>query len=107
FHRLMRAGRGTGRHGGTAKSAAFQLHVALDGGAAAAVEDFAGGQVNDRGHGGSRLLRWRAAYHSSRVNWVKKLGGSALRMALDGIRPAHGARLDQAGACRLIGSGTR
>ena len=51
FHRLMRAGRGARGDGGTAHGAVFKDHVHLDGGVAAAVEDLARVDVDDRAHG--------------------------------------------------------
>ena len=51
FDRLMRAGRGAGRHRGAAHRAVFQHDVDLDGRVAAAVEDFAADDVDDGGHG--------------------------------------------------------
>ena len=50
FDRLMRASRRTGRHRRTAERAVFQRYVDLDGRIAAAVENFAGGDVDDGGH---------------------------------------------------------
>ena len=54
--RLVRAGRGAGRHGGAAHGAAFELDLDLDGGIAAAVEDFAGADVDDGAHEQNSLL---------------------------------------------------
>ena len=51
FDRLMRAGRGARRHGGAAHGAVFEHDIDLDGRIAAAVENFAGGDVDDGGHG--------------------------------------------------------
>jgi hypothetical protein len=48
---FARAGGGARRHGGAAHGAAFQQHVAFDGGVAAAVQDFAADDVNDCTHG--------------------------------------------------------
>ena len=48
--RLVRAGRGAGRHGGAAHGAAFELDLDLDGGIAATVQDFAGANVDDGAH---------------------------------------------------------
>ena len=50
FDRFVGAGGGARRHRGTAKSAVFQHHINLDGGVAAAVEDFAGENVGNGGH---------------------------------------------------------
>ena len=50
LHRLMRAGRGAGGHGGAALGARFEDHVDLDGGIAPAVEDFTAEDVGDGGH---------------------------------------------------------
>ena len=50
FHRFMGAGRGTGRNGGAAESAVLEPHVDFDRGVAAAVQNFAGGNVDDRCH---------------------------------------------------------
>ena len=47
---LMRAGRGAGRHAGAAARAVLQHDVDLDGGIAAAVENFAADNVDDGGH---------------------------------------------------------
>ena len=49
--RLVRPGRGAGRHGGAAARAVLQHDVDLDGRIAAAVEDFAADDVDDGGHG--------------------------------------------------------
>jgi hypothetical protein len=54
--RLVRAGRGAGRHRGAADDAVFQQDIDLDGRIAARVEDFACNNVGDRGH---LLLRLR------------------------------------------------
>ena len=51
--RFARTGRRAGRHGGAAHGAAFQQHVALDGGVAARIEDFAADDVNNCTHGSS------------------------------------------------------
>ncbi len=51
FHRLVRAGGGAGRHRRAAERAAVEHHVDLDGRIAAAVEDLAGDDVGDGGHG--------------------------------------------------------
>ena len=48
--RLVRAGRGARGHRGAAHRAALQLDLHLDGGIAAAVQDFAGGDVDNGGH---------------------------------------------------------
>ena len=48
--RLVRAGRGAGRHGGAAHGAVLEHHVDLDRRIAAAVEDLAGDDVDDGGH---------------------------------------------------------
>ena len=77
LHRLMRAGRGAGRHRGAPKGAAVQGHVALDGRVAAAVEDFAGGQIDDRGHDGSNWLRAWIAYHIPHCGRVNNRGQSS------------------------------
>ena len=49
--RLMRAGGGARRHRRAAHRAVLQHHVDLDGGIAAAVENFAADDVDDGGHG--------------------------------------------------------
>ena len=49
--RLMRAGGGARRHRRAAHRAVFQHHIDLDGGIAAAVENFAADDVDDGGHG--------------------------------------------------------
>ena len=51
FDRLMRAGGGAGRHRRAAHRAVLQHHVDLDGGIAAAIENFAADDVDDGGHG--------------------------------------------------------
>ena len=51
LHRLVRAGRGAGRHRGAAHGAAVQHDIDLDRGIAAAVEDLAGDDIGDGGHG--------------------------------------------------------
>ena len=51
LHRLVRACRGAGGNGGAAHGAVFQRHIHLDGRIAAAVEDLASVDVDDRGHG--------------------------------------------------------
>ncbi len=48
--RLMRAGRGAGRHRSAADRTVFQHHVDFDGGIAAAVEDFAANNVDNGSH---------------------------------------------------------
>ncbi|OIQ73058.1 hypothetical protein GALL_453100 [mine drainage metagenome] len=50
FHRFAAAGRGARGHRGAAHGAVFKDNVHLDGGVAAAVEDFAGVDVYDRAH---------------------------------------------------------
>ena len=59
LNRLVGAGGGARGHGGPAHGAIFQHHIDLDRGIAAAVEDFAGGDVDDLGHGGPRYGRRR------------------------------------------------
>ena len=56
FHRFAGAGRSAGRHGGPAHGAVLEHHVDLDRRIAAAVEDFAGDDVDDGGHGADSLL---------------------------------------------------
>ena len=51
FDRLMRAGGGARRHRRAADRAVFQHHIDLDGGIAAAIENFAADDVDDGGHG--------------------------------------------------------
>ena len=53
FDRLVRAGRSARGHGGAAHRAVLERDVDLDGGIAAAVENFARGDVDDGGHVGS------------------------------------------------------
>ena len=50
FDRLMRAGGGAGGHRGAADRAVLQHHIDLDGGIAAAIENFAADDVDDGGH---------------------------------------------------------
>ena len=59
--RLVRAGRGAGRHRGAAARAVLQHDVDFDGRIAAAVEDFAADNVDNGGHGGVRQSYWRAS----------------------------------------------
>ena len=49
--RLVRAGRGAGRHGGAAARAVLEDDVDFDGRIAAAIEDFAADNVGNGGHG--------------------------------------------------------
>ncbi len=49
--RLMRTGRRARGHGGATEAAVIQRDIDLDGGIAAAVENFAGVDVDDGGHG--------------------------------------------------------
>ena len=49
--RFMRARGCARRHGGAAERAILQRDIDLDGGIAPAVQDFAGGDVDDGGHG--------------------------------------------------------
>ncbi len=67
--RLMGAGGGAGRHGGAAERAIFQHDVDLDGGIAAAIEDFASDDVDDGGHGGlfsgNKGGSWRCFYRNA------------------------------------------
>ena len=51
LHGLVGAGRGARRHRGAATGVVLEDHVDLDGRIAAAVEDFAGVDVDDGGHG--------------------------------------------------------
>ena len=51
FHRLMGAGRGAGGYRRASHRTVFQHHVNLHRRIAAAVQDFAGGDVDDGGHG--------------------------------------------------------
>ncbi len=51
--RLMGAGGGAGGNRGPAEGAVFKGDIHLDGGIAAAVQDFAGGDVDDGGHNGN------------------------------------------------------
>ncbi len=50
FDRLMRAGGGARRNGGTADRAVFQHHIDFNGGIAPAIENFAANDVDDGGH---------------------------------------------------------
>ena len=50
FDRLMRAGRGAGGNGGAAHRPVFENDLDLDGGIAAAVENFPRDNVDDGGH---------------------------------------------------------
>ena len=54
LYSLMGSGRGTRGHGGPAEAAVLKRHIDLDGGIAAAVQDFAGGDINDGCHGSLR-----------------------------------------------------
>ena len=54
--RFMRTGRGAGGNRGAAQAAVLEHHVDLDGGIAAAVENFAADDVDDGGHAGSGVL---------------------------------------------------
>ena len=71
FHRLMCARRGAGGHRGPAHGAVFQHDIHFDGRVAAAIEDFAGGDVDDGGHfvllkgSGSSALCGRGALFAS------------------------------------------
>ena len=56
LHRLVRAGRGPGGHGGATHGATVEHHVGFDRGIAAAVEYLAGKDVGNGGHGTLRLL---------------------------------------------------
>ena len=51
FDRLMRAGGSARRHRRAAQRAVLQHHIDLDGGIAAAIENFAADDVDDGGHG--------------------------------------------------------
>ena len=69
--RLMRTGRGAGRHRRATKAAVLQVHIHFDGGIAAAVEDFAADDVDDSGHGS---LPWLVAGRalSNRLNRLSR-----------------------------------
>ncbi len=60
FDSLMRAGRGARGDGGAAETARLQDDIHLDGGIAARIENFAGVDVGNRGHGNSLLDLWGA-----------------------------------------------
>src|SRR5690606_39689069 len=49
---ISRAGGGAGGHRGAAEAAVLERHFRLEGGIAAAVEDLAGVDAGDLGHGG-------------------------------------------------------
>ena len=55
LERLVLAGRRAGRDGRTAERAVVERHIDLDGGIAARIEDLAGVDVFDQGHGGSMV----------------------------------------------------
>ena len=57
FDCLMRAGGGARRHRRAAHRAVFQHHIDLNGGIAAAIENFAADDVDDGGHGSLLNLR--------------------------------------------------
>ena len=63
FDSFMRAGAGARRHRGAAEGAVLKGHVHLDGRIASTVENFAGGDVDNRAHAGDPLSRisyaWR------------------------------------------------
>ena len=58
LHRLVRAGGGAGRNGGTPDGARLEQHLDLDGRVAARIENLAGGDVRYRSHGAPP--EWRA-----------------------------------------------
>ena len=62
FDRLVRAGRGAGWHRRAAEAAVFQQHVDLDGRIAAAIENLAAVDVDDRSHFGLAPCRFGALY---------------------------------------------
>ena len=51
LNRLKAAGRGTRGHSGATHGTGFKLNIHLNGGHAPGVEDFAGGDINNRTHG--------------------------------------------------------
>ncbi len=53
LHRLVRSGRCARWHRRAAEAAIFEQDIDLDRGVAPAVENFAGVDVDDRGHGGN------------------------------------------------------
>ncbi len=57
FDRLMLAGGGARGHGGAPHRPVFEDHIHLDGRIAAAVKDFAAGDIENRGH--DKALCWR------------------------------------------------
>src|SRR5690606_39159356 len=57
LHRLLGAGGCTGRHGGAAERSIGERDFGFKGGIAAGVEDFAGVDPGDAGHGGGNV-RW-------------------------------------------------
>src|SRR5690606_12013377 len=69
LHGLVRAGRCAGGNSRTSKGAVLEGHIHLDGGVAAAVEDLAGMNVDDRCH-----LRapgeWEAGLCSPSHEWI-------------------------------------
>ena len=106
LHRLMRAGRGAGRHGGAAEGAVLQGHVDLHRRIAAAVEDLPADDVDDGGH--ARSFAWRAETYSKFARCGS--GGSQLH----GDEPrAHrschmlGRNLAEIGSFREAGTGNR
>src|SRR5262249_20571133 len=91
FDRLVRAGRSPGRHRRAAQGRVLEQHVDLDGGIAAAVEDFAADDVDDGGHGylaGSLRAR-RACRRSRAAGKVAGIRGRSaeFRLQLGGARP--------------------
>ena len=68
FDRLMRAGRGAGRHRGAAERAVFQQHIHLDRRIAAAVQNFAADDIDDGGHG---ITRRSFAVGAACTGWTR------------------------------------
>ena len=89
FHRLVRAGRGARRHRGAAEGAVLQPHIDFHRGIAAAVEDFAGDDVDDRGHSISSLqdgvFRPRRLLREG-LNCIKRQGVARWRRRRSGMR---------------------
>ena len=90
--RLMRASGGTGRHRSAAKGAIFQQHVDFHGRIAPAVEDFAGDDVGNGGHGVSLAVRgyldWLYRDCMARVKGARHDASVSLGLAPARVWPA-------------------
>ena len=65
FHRFMRAGRGAGGNRSAAERAVFETDIDFDRRVAAGIEDFAGDDIDDGGHGRGPVTKW-AKFPASR-----------------------------------------